>query len=404
MKESLYLIRFGEIALKGDNRIFFERLLRKNIKKKLLPYRSELRMHSGRVYLRCQEAPEEAVRSVLSSTFGIVGFTKALRCDKRIEEIREAASLIADEIASDGKLQSFKVSARRADKSFPMTSYEIACDIGARIAGAHQEFHVDVKTPDWVLGVEIREAAYIYGRMEKGPGGLPVGCAGKGVVLLSGGIDSPVAAFLMAKRGLKLDAVYFHAYPYTSNEALDKVKKLAEILAPYTGGIRLHVIPFTEAQIFMKQRGRSEELTLHMRAAMVEIADMVAADTGAKALVTGEALSQVASQTIESITLTGSFAQRPIFRPVIGLDKEEIITIARRIGTFETSILPYEDCCTIFSPKHPLVHPNKELLTTAYRSLSLDEELKRAYEDREVYLFPPHSFQKEDQGTTLPLG
>lgn len=393
MNETLYLIRFGELSLKGENRGFFEKRLRKNIRRKLQPYSCDITIQSGRFYLRSQDAPERAVREVLSTTFGIVGFTKSIRCPKDMDRVRSAALDAAAELAMEQPGSRFKINCRRTDKGFPLTSYDIACDIGGAVLDAHPSLKVDVKKPDWSIGIEIRDAAYIYGRMEKGPGGLPVGCAGRGVLMLSGGIDSPVAGYMMAKRAIKPDAVYFHAYPYTSDEALEKVKKLASLLAPFTGGMRLHVIPFTEAQLSMKKQGRAEELTLHMRAAMVQIAEMVAVEIGAKALITGEALSQVASQTIDSIAFTGSFSTMPVFRPLIGLDKEEIIGIARKIGTFETSILPYEDCCTIFSPEHPLVHPDRVKLSKSYLDLELEELLQKALMEREIFIFPPHGFE-----------
>jgi tRNA uracil 4-sulfurtransferase len=392
MDERIYLIRFGELSLKGENRGFFEKLLRKNIKRKLQPWPCTVTIQRGRFFLECPEAPDDLIKEVLSTTFGIVGFTRAWKCKKTIESIRSAALSVAREEVEIHGTSSFKINSRRADKSFPLSSYEISCDAGDLICSTFDTVHVDVKKPDWSIGIEVREAAYVYGRMESGPGGLPVGCACRGVVMLSGGIDSPVAAYLMAKRGIKLDAIYFHAYPYTSDEALDKVKQLAAILAPFCGGMRLHVIPFTEAQIAMKKGRRSEEMTLHMRAAMVETSVMLAEEIGAKALVTGEALSQVASQTIESITFTGSFSSLPVLRPLIGLDKQEIITVSQKIGTYETSILPFEDCCTIFSPKHPLVHPDKEKLTLTYRKLMLDEELKKAFQEREIINLPPHTF------------
>ncbi len=395
MNETLFLIRFGELSLKGENRGFFEKRLRRNIRKKLQPYQCDITIQRGRFYLRSSDAPVDAVREVLSTTFGIVGFTRAIRCSKNMEAIRSAALSAVSELVEEHPDSSFKINCRRTDKGFPLRSYDVACEIGGLILDTHPSLRVDVKKPDWALGIEIRDAAYIYGKMEKGPGGLPVSCAGRGVLMLSGGIDSPVAGYMMAKRAIKLDAVYFHAYPYTSDEALEKVKTLASLIAPFTGGIRLHVIPFTEAQLNMKKRGRSEEITLHMRAAMVQISEMTALEIGARSLITGEALSQVASQTIESLTYTGSFSGMPILRPLIGLDKEEIITIARKIGTFETSILPYEDCCTIFSPKHPLVHPDREKLTKAYHELGLEDDLAKAFRDREVFTFPPHSFNTE---------
>lgn len=387
MNKALYLIRIGELSLKKGNRGFFEKQLRRNIRKKIKPYSSSIRIQNGRFFLSSEDAPTEVIEQALSTTFGIVGYTRALEADKEQTAIREAAKIIADTVKKRKPASSFKVEARRADKSYPLSSYQQACDLGNTVGEHCPDFTVDVKNPDWVLGVEIRDKAYLYGDMHPAPGGLPYGSAGKGVVMLSGGIDSPVAAYLMAKRGLALEAVYFHAYPYTSDDALEKVKTLAKKIALFTGGIRLHVIPFTDAQLLIKRRGSAKELTLHMRAAMVQVANKVAADCGGKAIITGEALSQVASQTIDSITFTASFADFPIFRPLIGLDKEDIIRVARKIDTFETSILPYEDCCTIFSPDHPDVKPNCEMLRKEYEALEIEEEVEKAFANRRVVHF-----------------
>jgi tRNA uracil 4-sulfurtransferase len=389
MDNRIYLIKIGELTLKKGNRAYFEKRLAANIRKKLSPCRAKVIIKNGRFYLTDTDASEEHIFRVLSSSFGIIGFTRAIVTKKKIEAVIAAAVKAALEAYADKPFTTFKIEARRADKQFPLSSYEIACRAGDAVRTALPGIKVDVKKPHLSIGIELRESAYIYGAMHPGPGGLPAGSAGRGILLLSGGIDSPVAGYLMAKRGLSLDAIYFHAYPYTSTEALDKVKTLASLLAPFTVGLRLHVIPFTEAQLHLKKHGKAKELTLYMRAAMVETANLLAKRRKAKALVTGEALSQVASQTIDSIAFTGSFSINPIFRPLIGMDKEEIIRIARKIGTFETSILPYEDCCTIFSPEHPEVHPKLEKSREAYFELEMQEELQRAFREREVFSFLP---------------
>lgn len=389
-QKQVYLIKVGELTLKKGNRRYFENRLAENIRKKLSPHRGRVDVRNGRFYLTAPKAPEEHIRRTLSTCFGIIGFAPAQVVPKEIDTIVSAAVTAAREAFDQGRgFTTFKIEARRSDKRFPLSSYEIACAAGDAVLRSLPETGVDVKNPDLTIGIEVREEAYIYGALQGGPGGLPTGSAGKGILMLSGGIDSPVAGYQMAKRGLSLDALYFHAYPYTSREALEKVKDLASILAPFTNGLRLHVIPFTEAQIHMKKMGKPRNLTLYMRAAMVETANLLAKRRRAGAIITGEALSQVASQTIRSIAFTGSFAKVPVFRPLIGMDKEEIISIARRIGTFETSILPYEDCCTIFSPDHPEVNPDPESTREAYLELEMKELLLQAFKDRETFTFLP---------------
>ncbi len=370
--DQLYLIKLGEIVLKGENRNFFERKLRKNIKKKLSSYSPRFVTQKGRLFLRVLDCPFEIVSSALKTTFGIQGFSPALSVNKTLDDILNAVLKLMSSTPKEKWKTTFKITSRRADKSFPFSSYEICCKAGDTVLQSYPNIKVDVHNLDTTISIEVRDRAYIYISSEKGPGGLPVGCAGKGLLLLSGGIDSPVAGFLMAKRGLRQDAIYFHTYPYTSDEALGKVKKLAAIVSEYIPEMNLYVVPFTAVQLEINRNSHDEERTLLMRYAMVKIANRVADKIYAKCLVTGEALSQVASQTLESLILTDSASDLLIFRPLIGLDKEEIITKAKRIGTYETSILPYEDCCTIFSPEHPLVKPEKAKLTEAYQKINLE--------------------------------
>ncbi|MEA5033074.1 MAG: tRNA uracil 4-sulfurtransferase ThiI [Sphaerochaeta sp.] len=386
MEMTLYLVRLGEISLKGQNRDFFERKLKDNIKYKLRPYRSRFTKQKGRLFIEVDaEAPEELVRQAISTSFGVVGFSKALKCAKNMEAVSEAAATLTSRPSFLDGVQTFKVETVRADKKFPMQSYDISGQLGYEILTANPQLKVNVRQPDRILHVEIRDHAYLYASPEPGPGGLPVGTAGRGMLMLSGGIDSPVAAYRMAKRGLRQEAVYFHAYPYTSDEAKEKVISLAKILSPYCSGITLHVVPFTDVQLHIKTHSHEEENTLLMRACMMRIANVLAKKRNCLAIVTGESLSQVASQTLESLAFTNSMSDLPVFRPLVGMDKGEIVVTSRMIGTYETSILPYEDCCTIFSPKHPLVRPEKEKLTEVYDSMGIEALLDQALEDAEIF-------------------
>ncbi|ORC34424.1 tRNA 4-thiouridine(8) synthase ThiI [Marispirochaeta aestuarii] len=387
-----YLIRVGEIGLKGNNRRMFEQQLKENIKRRLKGLEARVTGGRGRFFLELFSGNPAVAEEVLASTFGIVAFARVRVSEKDMEAIRAtAAELLQKEVrASASGTLSFKINAKRTDKSFPLNSYQIAVELGDRLTRDIPGLTVDVKNPDVSLQIEVRDKVYIWGPQSAGPGGLPVSCAGKGILLLSGGIDSPVAGWMMAKRGLKLDAVYFHAYPYTSDEAKEKVVQLARILAPWNGGMNLFVVPFTKTQLKIKERVPKEAVTLIMRAGMMQVAHMAAEERGAGALVSGEALSQVASQTAGSMRFTGSVTDYPVFRPLIGMDKEEIIRTAERIGTYETSILPYEDCCTIFSPKHPLTSPNFSKILGIYRQAGLENELTEAYEESERIYIPPY--------------
>ena len=388
MKET-YLVKIGEINLKGGNRRFFEKKLKTHIKFRLRGCPSTFTGRNGRFYLTIDPADRRQAETVLSTSFGVTSFSRCLKLPKDMDEINKAALELGKNFLDNGFGTRFKVEARRADKKFPMTSYELAAHLGGVLLDAYPELKVDVKTPEWKLNIEIRDMVILYGPAIPGPGGLPVGCAGKGTLLLSGGIDSPVAGYCMAKRGLKLDAVYFHAYPYTSNEAKEKVIELARILAPYCGGINLFIVPFTETQLQIREKAPVNEATLHMRAGMVKVGDLISRNREAGCLVTGEALSQVASQTVKSIGFTNSATDLPIFRPLIGMDKEEIIKIARKIGTFETSILPYEDCCTIFSPKHPVITPDIDKINESYSRIGLEAFLEKAAAEAErLYISP----------------
>lgn len=385
---NLYLIKIGEISLKKGNRARFEKQLRFNIKKKLNSP-SRITIQRGRFFLETDESDINNIHYALSTTPGLVGFTRAVKVKKDIETIKTAALDFAFELAEKYPKGTFKIESRRADKGFNYSSYEISSLVGEYLLNSIPSLRVDVHNPDWTISIEVRDLAYVYGTQEKGAGGLPVGSAGKGMLLLSGGIDSPVAGYLMAKRGLRMDAVYFHAYPYTSDDALLKVKSLAEKIAPYLSGLSLFVVSFTDFQLLLKQKAREEEITLLMRAGMIKIAELISKTRGNICLITGESLSQVASQTVESINYTGSETNLTIFRPLIGMDKEDIIKIAKSIDTFETSILPFEDCCTIFSPKHPLVKPDIAKLKNSFIMLEGENILREAAEKAERIYFKP---------------
>ena len=389
MGSKLYLIKEGEISLKGGNRGLFEKRLRHNIKDKLKKWNANVEKQKGRLYLHLDEnADDDVVRKALSSTFGITGFARAYETEKDIEMIVETAKKVLKENPF-GKKGSFKIEARREDKSFPLSSYEISLRLADTVHEMYPSLDVDLKHPDYTLHVEIRKKAYLYTDDEKGPGGLPVQTAGRGMLLLSGGIDSPVAAIRAAKRGMKIDCIYFHAYPYTSDLALEKVKKLASLIAPYLGGTRLYVVPFTDGQLRIKKLSYPDETTLMFRASMMQTAEKIAKEKRASAIVTGEALSQVASQTLDAMSFTDSMTEMLVIRPLVGMDKEEIIKTAKEIGTYETSILPYEDCCVIFSPKHPVTHPDKAESRKHYDALEMDEEIDKAIANMDTYYFNP---------------
>lgn len=386
---ALFLIKVGEISLKGENRSYFEARLRRNIRRRLEGIPCSIAGGEGRFRVEVPAESAAIARERLATVFGITSYARAERVEKNISSITETAESLVAGLDPALLKQGFKVEARRTDKSFPYRSYDIARLLGAHLLERFTDLTVNVHKPAWILNVEIRERAYVYAERAGGPGGLPVGSAGRGVLLLSGGIDSPVAGYLMAKRGLKVDAVYFHAYPYTSEGALEKVKGLAGILAPFLGGVHLFVVPFTETQMRIKERAPADEVTLLMRACMMRIADRLAVERDAGCLITGESLSQVASQTMASIRFTESLSELPVFRPVIGMDKEEIIAVARRIGTFETSILPFDDCCTLFAPAHPVIHPRLEKLQASFDRLEIETLLTTALESVERFRFKP---------------
>lgn len=387
--DRLYLLRLGELTLKGENKDGFEYKLKKDLKRRLEGIPNRVDMRDGRFFLWVVPERAKEAEYALAHLPGIAGFARALCVEKDMAAILKAARELAAEgpIASGKK--SFKAEARRADKSFRLGSHEIACEVGRELLEAFPPLKVDVHSPEFRVNVEIRDRAYVYVDDVKAIRGLPLGSAGKGLLLLSGGIDSPVAGYLMGLRGLSLEAVHFHAYPFTSKEAQDKVEELASIVARWVGPIRLHVVPFTEVQVRIKERARENETTLLMRAAMMEVADGIAKARGANCLVTGESLGQVASQTMESMRFTGSTTDLPVFRPLIGHDKLYTMDLARSIGTYQVSIKPFEDCCVLFSPKHPLLKPDLKTEREAYDRLELSALIERAISEREEKLVDP---------------
>jgi len=368
------LVKLGELTLKGGNRGAFELILRRNLTTMLraLSPGCKLESRSDRIYIHCvsEEAADRAEEG-LSRLAGITGWARTRKTEKTVDEVLAACAEEGKKIFASGA-RSFKVDARRTDKSFPLRSYEICCAAGDAVCQATPELKVDVKHPEAVITVEIREKAYIYGAGKKGRRGLPTGSAGRGLLLLSGGIDSPVAGCLMAGRGMGLDAVYFHTPPYTSPEALNKTIRLAEITGSFCLGLHLYIVNFTEVQKRIAEKSPAEWNTVLLRMAMMNAASIIAYKTKAKCLITGESLSQVASQTIENLSCTESRSRLPVLRPLIAMDKEAITNMAREFGTYETSILPYADCCVLFSPVHPVLRGTVEEASALYEALELN--------------------------------
>ncbi|HYF84207.1 MAG TPA: tRNA uracil 4-sulfurtransferase ThiI [Clostridia bacterium] len=367
----------SEITLKGLNRREFENSLLREIRRRI-GTEHRIDRESGRFFIHAYS--DEMIKE-LQKVFGILRVAVADIVEKDIEAISRAA---VEQISTIGGAGTFKVESKRADKRFPLNSMEISRVVGGNVLKAIADIKVDVHNPDVVLNVEVRDKAYIYSKEYKGVGGMPYKSAGKGMLLLSGGIDSPVAGFMMAKRGLELSCVYYHSHPYTSERAKDKVVELARKLSEYTGPIRLYVVPFTHIQMDIIEKCREDELTIIMRRFMMKLAELAAAKEGARALVTGESLGQVASQTLESIVVTNSELEIPVFRPLIGMDKVDIMDISRKIGTYDTSILPYEDCCTIFVPKHPKTKPRLAEIKRSEEKLDMVGLMEEALENAEI--------------------
>lgn len=383
MADVFYLAKIGEINLKKGNLKEFELRLAQNFRSYFSGAVPAVQVRAGRMYIQADEALCPEIEAALNHLIGITGWAQAKTAEKTLEAVSQIALEQAHSLRAAGA-RTFKVEARRSDKQFPLTSYEIAREVGGAVHTA-EVLTVDVHHPDVIIRVEIRETqAFVYGTEHKGRRGLPCGCSGRGLLLLSGGIDSPVAGYKMLFRGMKIDCIYFHSHPYTSPEAQKKVETLARILARYGLGCYLTTIPFTKVQQRIKQTVPEPYLTLILRMCMMKTAGMLAEKINAQCLVTGESLAQVASQTIENITVTDSCAHLPVLRPLIGMDKEEIIKYAHEIGSYETSILPYEDCCVLFSPKHPVLHTRQDDAEEIYARMDIEPLLIEAFEQRDT--------------------
>ena len=384
-----FLIKYAEIGVKGKNRYLFEEALVKQIKYALKKAEGEfaVRRTDGRIYVDAlTEFDYDETVENLQKVFGISGICPVVHVeDEGFEKLGEAVVRYIDDVYPD-KHKTFKVAARRARKNYPLNSMEINMELGGILLDAYPEMRVDVHKPDILLNVEIRDMIYLYSEIIPGPGGMPVGTGGKAMLLLSGGIDSPVAGWMIAKRGVKIDAVYFHAPPYTSERAKQKVVDLAKKVAAYTGPIYLHVINFTDIQLYIYDKCPHDELTIIMRRYMMRIAEHIARQTECLGLITGESIGQVASQTMHSLAATNEVCTMPVYRPLIGFDKMEIVEVSEKIDTYETSILPYENCCTIFVAKHPVTKPNLNIIRKHEKNLQekIEELVETAIAEEEL--------------------
>ena len=381
----IFLLKLGEIVLKGQNKKQFENKLRQNVRRRMKAYGEfDVYIMQSTVYVepKSPDCDLEGAWEACHYIFGAVSLCRCRPCEKELDAIFEAAETYLGDDLDCAK--SFKVESKRSDKSFPLTSIGISQEIGGRLAEAHPHLQVDVHHPDYTVYVEVRDlAAYVHGPAEPGAGGLPTGVGGRAAVLLSGGIDSPVAAYMIAKRGVEIEAVHFFSYPYTSEQAKEKVLELARLVTRFCGRMTVDIVGFTEIQEAIRDNCPEEYFTLIMRRFMMRISQRIAENHGCKCLVTGENLGQVASQTMEAMGVTSAVVSLPIFTPLIGMDKEEIVTIARRIGTLETSILPYEDCCTVFTPKHPKTKPVLKEVERVEAVLDVEALIERALENTE---------------------
>jgi len=401
--KKVILVRYGEIILKGLNRPIFEDRLMTNIRKSLAGLgKVDVIRSQARIFIEPHDEDFDFDKAVekLIKVFGIVSVSIVLKIDSDFEQIKMQSLIMAQKhveyllrttkqspkCQEQSEIISFKVEAKRGDKSFPMQSPQICAELGGYLLENIPSLRVDVHKPDFIFFVEVRENTYIYCDIIPSNGGLPIGSNGKGVLLLSGGIDSPAAGWMMAKRGMSIEAVHFYSYPYTSERAKDKVISLTKILAKYCYRIKLHIVPFTEIQLEINDKCPEELLTIIMRRVMMKIAERIALKSEAQALITGESLGQVASQTPQALAVTNAVVSLPVFRPLIGMDKNEVIEIARKIGTYETSILPYEDCCTVFVAKHPKTKPTLSETEKSEEGLHIEEMIEKAINDTEIII------------------
>ncbi len=394
MRYQAFLIKYAEIAIKGKNRYLFEDALVHQITCALHRAEGVFKVYKtrGRIHVEAEsEYDYEETMDILTKVFGITAICPVVVLeDEGVEALRAEVvdylgAVYPDRVSGDGGL-TFKVNARRARKNFPLDSMGINASVGEAVLEAYPAMKVDVHTPELMINIEIREKIYLYSESVKGACGMPVGTGGKAMALLSGGIDSPVAAYMIAKRGVTIEAVYFHAPPYTSERAKQKVVDLAELVSRYAGDVKLHIVNFTDIQMMIYDKCPHDELTIIMRRYMMRIAETIAKENGCLSLVTGESIGQVASQTMQSLLVTNEVCTLPVFRPLIGFDKQEIVETAERIGTYETSILPYEDCCTIWVAKHPVTKPNLNIIKKHEGHLKdeIDQLVKKALETREI--------------------
>ena len=379
MKE-IFLLKLGEIVLKGANRRQFEDKLRQNVRRRMKAYGNfDVYLMQSTVYVEPMDddADIDGAWDACHTIFGLVSLCRCRACEKDIDKIYDTIEeYLGDDLDC---ASSFKVESKRSDKRFPLNSLQISQEIGGRLADAHPTCKVDVHKPEYTVFVEVRDlAAYVHGPAEPGAGGLPTGVGGRAMCLLSGGIDSPVAAYMIAKRGVEVECVHFFSYPYTSQLAKDKVMELARLVTRYCGRMTVNIVGFTQIQEAIRDNCPEEFFTLIMRRFMMEISQRIALQDGCGALITGENLGQVASQTMQAMQVTGAVVDIPIFMPLIGMDKEEIVTIARKIGTMATSVLPYEDCCTVFTPKHPKTKPTIGQLINAEKKLDREALIQEA--------------------------
>ena len=381
-QKEILLCKYGEIVLKGANRKYFEDMLCREMKKRAKAYGEfDIYRSQSTIYIEPKNDDVDFDGLILAAqkVFGIVALSRAAVCEKNVDQIKRVAAEYVPQFL-DGK-KTFKVEGKRSDKAFPLDSMELAREIGGAVLSAYPRIKVDVHNPDTVVRVEIREfGAYISAGTIKGAGGMPIATNGKGLLLLSGGIDSPVAGYMMAKRGVKIEAVHFESFPYTSERAREKVLELASILGEFAGDIKVHIVSLTHIQEELVKACEEDYFTLLLRRYMMTLAERIANARGCTALITGESLGQVASQTMQALGVTDNAVNMPVFRPCIGMDKEEIITISRKMGAFETSILPFEDCCTVFTPKHPKTKPELEKVFLQEQKLDFDALCDEAME------------------------